>query len=493
MLASALIGTLAGREGKLGLDVGTGGLPTISVAVEVGENLRVEVTGPGARGHEAEAAQADLMDELGLSPEALALVWAGEGVETPTELLEWGADLLADLDGGEALRGASRRLMAAEGGMGEPDPLDLRELAELGGRIEALSGIPTELTRLEEGLRELRADAAELAGDLEEATMEWLRERQDAETHLFAYRDRARELKVRLEQLEKAGADSPCPTCGRPLADHHDDVRVQLDEEWEAIVQDGKWWRRRRDQLELKPGRLRELESKTFRLQAEVEGASEKVERCRFGLRDLDELRAREREILLRVREATPEGGIEGGLSSAERRAITLALEDLRVELVERALLRLQAVGGYWLNRVSSGGFLGLEINEGSVRAFGGPAGGEGVAEEVAEVMVALRLALLDLVNGRGVGPRSLLLDRWFHDLSLAARTRVLLELGRGGLENNRQTLVLMSPGSLCGLESFFDSLLEVRIGADGESSVHEVRSGAIPVGITGATGAPPA
>lgn len=107
-----------------------------------------------------------------------------------------------------------------------------------------------------------------MTGDVEQATMEWLRERQDAETHLKAYRDRASELKARLAQLEAGGPEAPCPTCGRPLADHLGEVRVQLREEWELVVQDGRWWKRRRAQLEDKPEHLRALEAAAERLEA---------------------------------------------------------------------------------------------------------------------------------------------------------------------------------------------------------------------------------
>ena len=126
--------------------------------------------------------------------------------------------------------------------------------------------MPEELRAGERALRDLRAEWTEVTGDIEQATMEWLRERQDAETHLKAYRDRARELKSRLAQLEAGGPEAPCPTCGRPLADHLGEVRVQLREEWESVVQDGRWWKRRRAQLEDKPEHLRALEGRAFRL-----------------------------------------------------------------------------------------------------------------------------------------------------------------------------------------------------------------------------------
>ncbi len=124
-------------------------------------------------------------------------------------------------------------------------------------------------------LREARADWVEAAGDLEARTMEWTRERQEADTRLQTYRDRARELRGRLTALEAQGAQAACPTCARPLAEAHPHLVQLLQEEWETVVQDGKWWKRRREQLENRPEDLRELERQTLRLHARVETLSE--------------------------------------------------------------------------------------------------------------------------------------------------------------------------------------------------------------------------
>ena len=67
-------------------------------------------------------------------------------------------------------------------------------------RIRELEGSPGEFAALEEELRRHREDDVEGAGDLEQATMEWLRERQDAETRLQAYRDVRDQLKKRIEE-----------------------------------------------------------------------------------------------------------------------------------------------------------------------------------------------------------------------------------------------------------------------------------------------------
>lgn len=183
----------------------------------------------------------------------------------------------------------------------EADP----QLEQIGLRLQELDPAPERLRTLEERLIALRADATEVAGELEVQTMEWHRERQDAITHLRAYRDRARELKVRIDALESAGRDAPCPTCGRELHEHLDRVRQALQDEWDSVVQDGKWWRRRADQLERLPDSLREIESRSIRMHADVEALAEQVEVARSALREREDLRAL-RAALLRRRGAGP-------------------------------------------------------------------------------------------------------------------------------------------------------------------------------------------
>ncbi len=183
----------------------------------------------------------------------------------------------------------------------EPFQSEVRS-GQLEARIRELQGAPDELRRLEEELRSLRADAAEAAGEVEVQTMEWLRERQDAETHLFAYRDRARELKTKLDSLRAIGEDAPCPTCGRHLEEHYAEVIGHLEEEWDSVVQDGTWWRRRREQLELKPEAVQDVESRSIKLHAQVEDLAEQVELARSALRELQDLRDIKSELERRRR-----------------------------------------------------------------------------------------------------------------------------------------------------------------------------------------------
>ncbi|TVP57399.1 MAG: hypothetical protein EA351_05705 [Gemmatimonadales bacterium] len=136
---------------------------------------------------------------------------------------------------------------------------------------------PPTVVRDPERLQALRADWIEAVGDLEAMNLEWVRERQEAESRLTAYRDRARELRGRLRRVEEAGAEAECPTCGRPLAEAHPGFRDALREEWEDVVQDGQWWKRRREQLEQKPDTLRDFDRRVLELQSELERAAEGV------------------------------------------------------------------------------------------------------------------------------------------------------------------------------------------------------------------------
>jgi hypothetical protein len=130
-------------------------------------------------------------------------------------------------------------------------------------------------------LRAAIEDAVEAEGEVEARTLGWARDRQEAETRLQTYRDRARELKARIRALE-AGA-STCPACGRVLGDDGEGLLASLQEEWEMVVQDGRWWKRRREQLEDRPEDLRALESQARRFRARVSALSEEAPRTGIG------------------------------------------------------------------------------------------------------------------------------------------------------------------------------------------------------------------
>lgn len=318
------------------------------------------------------------------------------------------------------------------------------ELEAIRERVAALEDAPLRLRSVERELRELRADAAEITGDLEVARMDWLRERQDAETHLQAYRDRARELKARLAQMDPVGPDTPCPTCGRPLGDHGGPVLGELREEWEGVVQDGQWWKRRREQLELKPEGLQQLEGRALRVQAALEAAAERAEGSRAAARELERLRLREGELERRLSrppgtgEGDPGAG-DGSLALDVAEARRLLLDDVRLRILRRA--------GRHLNRLSGGILLGMEKGEGGrVRVLepGGARSARG-QEERAAVTVTIRLAAEQLAVEAGAPPGALLLGPEVERMEPEARLRLVDLLVRPG---SRFAQVLLVTGT---------------------------------------------
>ncbi len=365
-----------------------------------------------------------------------------------------------------------------------------------------------ELAGAEAELRDLRAEAAETDGDVVAAMMDWLRERQDAETTLQAYRDRARELRTRLRQVEEAGADAPCPTCGRVLADHHEQVLAELREEWEAVVQDGSWWRSRWAQLEGKPESLRDLERLAVRLHAALETAAERVEllRTRLGResgnggpassttggrtapgdrtgpapRPTDGTGAPSPTHDGPSVRAAPLAGAATGVAAAPGSAAVVpavsgSVPDAPDDPVPAALARVRAArlararalvldrASRFLCRLSGGRILAATEEEGRVLLQGvsGPLGPV-ADEDLALASLALRLAGAALVveAGRPVG--SLLVGEAFDRLDGETRERVLRLLRR--LSRLIPRLVVVTRGaSVDARPELFDFLLEVR------------------------------
>ena len=316
----------------------------------------------------------DVNDRAGV--EAL---WGGAGGldEVLASAVSWLAGpALARVEAARATAGVRR--------LGQPGAVDAPPGPaggeEEGGRL--LADALVELRVRENELRELRAEWAEVTGDGEQASMEWLRERQDAETQLQAYRDRARELKARLAQIQAGGPDAPCPTCGRPLADHLRDVRVQLREEWESVVQDGIWWKRRREQLEGKSEHLRALEGRAVRVHAAVESGAERVERVRTRVRELGAL------------------GVEvhGEAGSPEARALDRLAEELRVAARARVLRE----AGRLAERITAGRILWIRDGDGGPVAEGVFPGGVPGRRDRAAVDLASRMAAAALAHTAG-------------------------------------------------------------------------------------------
>ena len=228
-----------------------------------------------------------------------------------------------------------------DGSTGDTPAAQVARLArDARSEVDRLTRLREEVEELETRLREAREEATIARGDAEAGAMGWVRERQDAETRLLLYRDRERELREQLSSMDEAGEDGSCGRCGRELGDRAGPVREVLREEWESVVQDGRWWRRRRDQLEGKAGDLQAAERRVVALSAEVDGLAEELAR-RKGRGATLEAATRRRDELLEL--AARFRGVQGGGGVGERSGTGAVGEEQGAGLVTETRRRVRS------------------------------------------------------------------------------------------------------------------------------------------------------
>ena len=457
-MGSVDTGTAEAKQGPLDLQLGSG----LTALVGGDGPLRAEV-------------MEQFAGRLAQDDERLQTLIAGPGAVGPALAWRRAVRILAQWSG---LEGVDQEVAALTGDRSRWTDSGVESLRT---RVQELERLPEALRLKARELRRLRGDAVEVGGDLEVANMDWLRERQDAETHLLAYRDRARELKVRLQQLEEGGKDTACPTCDRVLSERFESVLEVLREEWESVVQDGSWWKRRKDQLDLKPPHLQDLEGKSIRVQAMIDACTEEVERLRARLPELTE--AEDTLAMAHVAEGSSErreGEGEGvGLSSGDYDLRRRALEALRRELLSDARDALTARTGRYLNHLTSGGVLGVGVTGDGEPTIVRDEGPRRIHsdEEVAAYLFAMRLALVDLAAGCGVHAPEILLGDTFDRLEPDAKLRAV-GLLRALLVRVPKILLFCRGAILDATPEWFDWIVELGLDRGGSPFARVQRSG---------------
>ena len=220
--------------------------------------------------------------------------------------------------------GRRRTLLDTERSLDE----ELRRLRERRERIETAPALEEEVT-LE--LERKRAALEEVQGQLEARRTEWVRDRQEAETKYTALRQQYAEVNENRERLLATGEDGQCPTCERPLHDHYRTVLDHLDEQLEALVADGRYFKSRLEQLEEMPAEIRELDDRRRTTFEEVGRLERRLAKVQLAVQELGqlarELQSKEQryEQVRRDREAIP-----GGYDAERHQAARRELERLR-------------------------------------------------------------------------------------------------------------------------------------------------------------------
>jgi exonuclease SbcC len=213
-------------------------------------------------------------------------------------------------------------------------------------RLEAVRQAPKYVERFRGELERLKAERSETESAAERERDAWQQARQEVRTRLQTYKDRTAELQQQLDQLREAGPEGTCPTCDRPLHDHFDQVMQALEDEWESLVQDGKWLKKRESQLAVKPAALAEAEQGKAELQSRIDDRIEKLNRSEQAVEEQAKLEAdlgRRRDRLAEL-EAELEG-IPADYDAEAHREAEASLESLRK--VERRATLLEGIASH--------------------------------------------------------------------------------------------------------------------------------------------------
>ena len=162
--------------------------------------------------------------------------------------------------------------------------------ARLAERLGKLATAPALAGEQLAALDASRASFAQAEVAHDDARTLWARDRQEAETRLESLRTQHEDLAAQQLALQGLGEDSPCPTCGRPLAASFREVLDLVTEQLETVKVDGTYFRQRVKQLNTLPDSLQEIDKRRAALQQEIAGAERRYARIQAAVHERDQL-----------------------------------------------------------------------------------------------------------------------------------------------------------------------------------------------------------
>ena len=221
---------------------------------------------------------------------------------------------------------------------------ELRRLRERRARIETAPTLEEDVT-LE--LEQRRALLELVEGELEAKRTEWVRDRQEAETKHVALREQYAEVKANRDRLVATGEEGECPTCERPLRDHYHRVLEHFDEQMDALVADGRYFKSRVEQLDEMPEEIREIDERRRATFDEVSKLERRLTKVQVAVQELGQLsrdlHAKEQRFT-QVR--TDREALPAGYDAVRHAAARRELERLRPLDARAARLAMQLERG---------------------------------------------------------------------------------------------------------------------------------------------------
>lgn len=161
------------------------------------------------------------------------------------------------------------------------------DVARLTERLEKVATAPALEVETTTGLAVARQALRAAEEALEVRRTEWVRDRQEADTKKDALRQQYTELRQQRDQLAELGADSPCPTCTRPLGATYTTVLEDLDSLIETVTVDGRYFKARREQLEAVPEDVVALEEQRRTAGEEVTRLERRLTKVQVAVQEL--------------------------------------------------------------------------------------------------------------------------------------------------------------------------------------------------------------
>src|SRR5437879_292923 len=162
-----------------------------------------------------------------------------------------------------------------------------RSMAAVDRRIDTLRAATATLAAAEREVLALaqRLEAAQRNAEQQRAV--WVREKEYAATRRTELLRQYDDLKEQRDKIELLGPEGECPTCRRPLGAEHGAVLGILDRQLQAIVDDGRFFRQRLEQLAQPPAAATTAEAERDTLRDESRRASERAGELRAQAEEL--------------------------------------------------------------------------------------------------------------------------------------------------------------------------------------------------------------
>lgn len=219
---------------------------------------------------------------------------------------------------------------------------DKEELQRLTERAAQLAQATTMEPESRAKVISLRDELEQTDRSIEEHRTNWVRDKQEVDTKLEALRQNYVDLSEQHSVLKGLGAESPCPTCGRPLGENYSQVLEQVHQQLETVRVDGQYYRQRSEQLAVMPPSLSSLIGTKQQLQIDLQQSERKLQRIEAALLEAASLVSQRTTLEERIANASHELALlPEGYDSAQHSA--LKERSARLEALELKAVRTQA------------------------------------------------------------------------------------------------------------------------------------------------------